>query len=235
MSSSHSISRKYPGNLGEDDLKQALNLLFLIKGKQYQKKSPEFIIPTAEEFYYFSRFVSEEVFQKSSAKKLHRSLSSEKLEDRAHYLHFFEFLVQTKTSKVQDRLCLCLDIVFYALVIYFYTGIFMKFAMSDTINTQMNTDNAILAYKQFFINPIQWYCTHTMPCLEKNKKDIVQVCYTLYQASIVPLIKNTSDMPKNTTLYKTAQSFTNIFDDAFVESTMIDNLLKKPLILLLGL
>ena len=58
------------GNLGEDDLKNAINLLFIIKGKSIKKKSPEFVIPTAEEFFYFCRSTSEDIYQKTVHKKL---------------------------------------------------------------------------------------------------------------------------------------------------------------------
>ena len=229
MSLSH--SRRYPGNFGEDDLKQALNLLFLIKGKQYQKKSPDFVLPTAEEFFFFAKFVSEEVFQKSSAKKLHRALSSDKLEDRAHYLEFFEFILHTKANHVLDRLCLCLDLVMYALAIYVYTGISMKFTMADTPDSsKLHSEHAIQAYKQLFLSPIQWFCAHTMPCLEKHTKDVLQLCFTMYKAKLVPLLVDMEHIPKHTSLYKTAQSFSTLFQDAFVEPGVLDTFVKKPVL-----
>jgi hypothetical protein len=227
-SQSPNIKRRYPGNLGEHDLRQALDLLFLLKGKSYQKKSPEFIIPTTDEFFSFCKFVSDDIFQKTSGKKLHRSLSYEKI-NYTNYLDFFENIVQTKSSTIVDRMCLCIEIVFYALFVYFYTGIYMKISVDES--AKITETNAIATFKTHFVNPLNWFCTHTMPSLEKHKKDIVAMIYDIYQANIHDLLDQIHCRVSSYSLYKMAQAISDIFDSVIVGSGVFDNILKKPVLL----
>jgi len=222
--------RKYSGNSGEEDLKQSLNLLFLIKGQLYQKKSPDFLIPTAEEFFTFCKFVNPDIFQKSQTKKLHRSLSSEKFEDHTQYLEFFEYILQTTTLNSSDHICLCMNIVFYAVFLYVCTGIMMKLSL-DTSKT-IGSLNYTSAYS-LFVPPIQWFCIHTMPCLEKHKKDILSAYYGVYYTHISSMIK-INDSPFHKSISKTAQTFSETFDTILVESGNLEKL-KKPVVSLLGL
>ena len=98
------IIRRYPGNLGEDDLKNAINLLFLIKGKIIQKKTPEFIIPTAEEFFFLCKTTSEEFYYKIQPKKIHRSLSSERIDKTHNIIEFLQTILHTSAETVTDRI-----------------------------------------------------------------------------------------------------------------------------------
>jgi hypothetical protein len=190
--------RKYPGNLGEHDLKQALELLFLIKGKSFKKKSPDFIVPTADEFFTFCKFVSEEIFlKKTNAKKLFRSLSSEKL-NHLNNLDFFEYIVKIDSEDTYDRLNICLNVVYYALYLYFFTGAYMKASVTDTDISD--------SYKQFFICPLNWFCTHVMPSLEKNRKEVVIQCMNLLKN------KEFAEFESEPEFFKTAQKFSEIYD-----------------------
>ena len=219
--------RKYPGNLGEYDLKQALDLLFLIKGKVYKHKSPDFVIPTADEFLTFCKFVSEEIYlKKCGGKRLHRSISTEKL-NHAMYIEFFESIVQIKLITMYDRLSMCVSIVFYALFIYFYTGIFMKLSLGFNNVLTDGTDSSIHTFKTLFLNSLQWFCVHALPSLEKHKKEIVFLCFELYSNNVGRLLTDMEDTGSPKSYYKTAQQFSNIFDKNVVETGIFDNMIKK--------
>ena len=215
LKQSPQMKRRYPGNLGEHDLKQALDLLFLIKGKSYKKKSPDFINPTADEFFTFCKFVSEEMYlHKTNTKKLLRSLSSDKL-NHLNHLDFFESIVQTKSETLNDRITLCLNIVFFALFVYFFTGISMKASIVDE-----KASESALSYKQFFIHPLNWFCVHVMPSLEKNKKEIIFNCFDMYHLNIQKLL-DFENIDVNKSFYKTAQMFSDIFDETIVEEGLL--------------
>jgi len=218
--------KRYPGNLGEYNLKQALDLLFLLKGKTYKTDSPDFVIPTADEFLSFSKYVSEDIFLvKHQGKRLHRSISSEKL-NHAQYIDFFESIVQTKPINVYDRLSMCISIVFYALFIYFYTGIFMKLSVGFSNKLSLSTDS-LQTFSSLFVNSIYWYCIHALPSLEKYKKEVVSSCYEIYQQHVDPLLSTMEESGSPKSYYKTAQKFSNVFDKVVVENGAFDNILKK--------
>ena len=223
--------RKFSGNSGEDDLKQSLTLLFLIKGQLYQKKSPDFLIPSAEEFFTFCKFVNQDIFQKSQIKKIHRSLSAEKFEDHTQYLEFFEYILQTTTLNSSDHVCLCINIVFYAVFLYVCTGIIMKLSL-DTSKT-IGSLNYNSTYS-LFVPPIQWFCIHTMPCLEKHRKDILSLYHGVYYKHISTIFK-TNDPAFQKSISKIAQTFSETFDTVLVEPGSLDTMLKKPVLSLLGL
>jgi hypothetical protein len=218
--------RRYPGNLGEHNLKQALDLLFLIKGKTYKNTSPEFIIPTADEFLTYCKYVSEDLFFiQNQGRRLHRSISSEKL-NHAQYIEFFESIVQTKTITVYDRLSMSVSIVFYALFLYFYTGIFMKLSIGFG-EKLVDSDDSVQTFKVLFLNSIYWFCIHALPSLEKYKKEIVYACFEIYDTNINPLVTNMGETGSPRSYYKTEQQFSTIFDKIVVEPGMFDNMLKK--------
>ena len=233
LKQSTQIIRRYPGNLGEDDLKNAINLLFLIKGKLIQKKSPDFIIPTAEEFFFLCRTVSEEFYNKMQPKKLHRALSSERI-DRTHkILEFLETIVHSPTQTITDRMCMCVFIVFYSLFVYIYTNILYK-----TNDMQILTDdtNIVSIYKHLFINPIRAFCIHTMPCLEKHRSEILALCISFFKTNISPNISTfTKDaFSVELPILKTAQSFSAIFDSVVISTGIFDSVLKKPILQVVG-
>jgi hypothetical protein len=61
----------------------------------------------------------------------------------------------------------------------------------------------------------------------------LQLCFTMYKAKLVPLLVDMEDIPKHTSLYKTAQSFSTLFQDAFVEPGVLDTFVKKPVLLMI--
>jgi hypothetical protein len=89
---------------------------------------------------------------------------------------------------------------------------------------------SIAAFKTHFVNPLNWLCTHTMPSLEKHKKDIVALIYDIYQANIHDLLENINCRISSYSLYKTAQAISDIFDSVIVGSGVFDNVLKKPVL-----
>lgn len=212
-SQSPQMKKRYPGNLGEHDLRQALDLLFFIKGKTYKKKSPEFIIPTADEFFTFCKFVSEEIYlKKTGGKKLFRSISSDKL-NHNNYIDFYEYILHEKAETIYDRICLCLNMVFYALFLYFYTGIYMKVSVQE-----IKKMDSIQSYKQFFMVPMNWLCIHAMPSLEKYRKDIGTLYFNLYQPSIEKTLKLIEDPDTPKSFYKSAQHISELYDTTVIEN-----------------
>ena len=229
------------GNLGEDDLKNAINLLFIIKGKTIKKKSPEFIIPTAEEFFYFCRSTSEDIYQKTVHKKLHRPLSLERLDINTTLLDFLETIHETQVHTVYDRLCICIYTVLYALCIYNYTRILFKLMVDPRIKEKkriIHSENFLIDYKSLFLYPMQFFCVHVMSYLEKSKKEIMTLCFNFFQTHIVPEMSekiNDGNLCKSESVYKTAQELSIVFSSIVIEQNLFESELKKSILTTLKL
>lgn len=138
---------KKPAGLGEDQiLLQAITLLFFLKGKQYQKKHPEFTIPSAHEFLSYCRMVSDEAFDKSRkdiaqakyakgasscAKKIASARPFSSPCGTCTYTDFLRYMIPS----VDNNLILCIQTVVYALHLYLYIQAFMMMLEDGELST----------------------------------------------------------------------------------------------------
>lgn len=213
--------RRHPGNFGENDLKQALELLFLVKAKQYKTKSPDFLPPTADEFFTFCKFVSEEIYLKrTGGKRIHRSISSEKFH-HVEYLAFYESILHMEGHNLYDRLVICISIPLYALFLYYYTGVYMKQSIG------LGDEDEQPGFQTVVAHSMKWFCIHVMPNLECCKAEILASCLSLIQSNLTDLQSSMESVGSPKSFYKTAMQFSNIFEKVVVEPGVFDSLLKK--------
>jgi hypothetical protein len=211
---------RYSGNSGEHDLKQALELLFLVKAKLYKQTSPDFFAPTAEEFFSYCKLVSEEMYQKrTGGRRVHRSLSSERF-CQTDYVPFYEHILQMDAKDLHSRLILCICIPLYALFLYYHTGIYMK----QTIGV---CDEEYSGFPTMVQHSMSWFCVHILPSLESYKGNVLSACLALLQSQQSQLQSSFDTVGSPKSFYKTAMQFSTIFDKVVVEPGVFENLLKK--------
>jgi hypothetical protein len=99
---SESVGRKYGGRRENLELTYAIEFLFQIKGNEYLKNLPGFVIPSAQEFFEFSK-------NPNKAKKTKRA---------EEFVKFLVFIVPEMES---NRELLCVSIVVLAIVLYIFT------------------------------------------------------------------------------------------------------------------
>lgn len=99
---SESAGRKYGGRRENLELIYAIEFLFQIKGNEYLKNLPGFVIPSAQEFFEFSK-------NPNKAKKSKRA---------EEFVKFLAFIVPEMES---NRELLCVSIVVLAIALYIFT------------------------------------------------------------------------------------------------------------------
>lgn len=104
--------RTYGGQNGRSILEFALQSLFELRGAEYMKKRPEFIIPSVEEFFSYIHNLQTAIVKHKTHKKPVGGLEG-----------FFQFLAPWAGGRsVHDNLIRCCNIVHVALILQEYPG-----------------------------------------------------------------------------------------------------------------
>ena len=145
---SESSSRKYGGRRENLELTYAIEFLFQIKGNEYLKNLPGFVIPSAQEFFEFS-------------KNPNKSKKSKRADE------FFKFLVFVVPEMESNRELLCVSIVVLAIVLYIFTTNVIETAIESmysmtyeqvchNVTASLKTDEGM----NRFIHPLSFFFTY---------------------------------------------------------------------------
>jgi len=157
LKKSSSIPKKL-GVKGDDTiLKDAIDFLFQIKGIQYSQKHPDFIVPSAEEFFSHVTKLTEE----HSPKK--RTCLSNR------FTSFLCFLTPMfHDAHMCSSILSCLTITIYALTLFTTTGTFLREAPpSAHLNKALEGIN-IAATVESIHNPLHQFILLYMPYVPKQ-------------------------------------------------------------------
>ena len=140
--------RKYGGRRENLELIYAIEFLFQIKGLEYKKKVPGFIIPSAQEFLEFSK-------------------NPEKLRKTKHAEEFMKFMVFIVPQMGGSRELLSVSIVVLAIVLYIFTTNLIETAVENRYSLnyeqicQKVTDNLKTEEgMNKFIHPLSYFFTY---------------------------------------------------------------------------
>lgn len=236
--------KKYGDRPGDSDLTNAINLLFQIKGRLFQKQSPEFCIPVAEEFFAFARYTNDELFVLSRTTKGLRPLLPRKPPKPKHLIDFLAYILQISPSKFEtpaERLNICLDIVTYAVFIYTFTKMFLQTSTQEQISLTDRTHlgSSVLANlkspanRHVFTAPLHWFCSYHMPMLEKYKVPLTDLIYTFLQTNAFVFLAKaleTCIIPEQQIVKFISSFVTTTFDKNIIVPGVFDNCLKRPLL-----
>jgi hypothetical protein len=145
---SESSSRNYGGLRENLELTYAIEFLFQIKGNEYVKNLPGFVIPSAQEFFEFSK----------NPNKSKKSKRAEK---------FIKFLVFIVPEMESNHELLCVSIVVLAIVLYIFTTNVIETAIESmyrmTYDQVCNTVSESLKTEEGmnrFIHPLSFFFTY---------------------------------------------------------------------------
>jgi hypothetical protein len=160
LKKSSSIPKKL-GMKGDDAiLKDAINFLFQIKGIQYSQRHPDFVFPSAEEFF---NYVSKLTDENSSKKR--NCLSN----------RFSSFLCFLTPMFHDNHMCSsilsCLTIATYALTLYTTTVAYLRESPSALPLNKALESIHVLNVVESVHNPLHFFIITYMPYVPKQAID----------------------------------------------------------------
>lgn len=243
MASLKSTSRpkKYADRPGDSDLTNAIDLLFQIKGRLYQKNTPEFCIPLAEEFFAFARYTNDELFVLSRTSKGLRPLLPRKHIRNTNLIDFLAYILQIPVAQFDspaERLNISLNIVAYAVFIYTFTKLFLQTCATDLVlSTQLFstviTNVVNPSNKHLFTVPISWFCSYHMPILEKYKTALTELIYGFLQKNAFPFLSKSLSscvIPEQNIVRFISFFIATTFDKNIIVPGIFDNCFKRPIL-----
>jgi hypothetical protein len=145
---SESSARKYGGRHENLELTYAIEFLFQIKGSEYLKNLPGFVIPSAQEFFEFSK-----------------NLNKTKKTKRAEA--FVKFLVFIVPEMESNRELLCVSVVVLAIVLYIFTTNVIETTIQSmySLNYDQTCKKVAESLKtedgiNRFVHPLSFFFTH---------------------------------------------------------------------------
>jgi len=182
---SETVGRKYGGKRENLELTYAIEFLFQIKGQEYKKKHPGFIIPSAHEFLEYSK--NPEKPEKSEKQEKHKKTKESE--------EFIKFLLYIAPPIGSNRELLCVSIVVLAIVLYIFTTDVIETAIENTytltyeqvcqkVAAHLKTDEGM----NLFIHPLSYFFTHYLTKQNKLKE-------YLYNLAVDSIRKTTDIIP----------------------------------------
>ncbi len=245
----------YAGSDGEKELIQALELLFFLKGKEYTKRFPDVIIPSAKEFLGFARIVSDDIYDKSrktiaivkyqngatkqSVKKIlqGRPMFMPNPNDgtRKELLEFLNYIHSNSTYIVNNRVIMCLATVLYAVTLYnFMNACLEDLDESATMVTKTATRTLSEdAFKANYSKPILRFCTSNMPILSAFKHTIVNTSHVFlkeYSVNELAVYFHEYKFPADALTGVLATATASGLERYYVQHPILRKMLLKPLI-----
>lgn len=245
----------YTGSDGEKELINALELLFFLKGKEYSKRSPDVIIPSAKEFLGFARIVSDDIYDKSrktiaivkyqngatkqSVKKILQArpflMPNPNDGTRKELLEFLNFIHSNHACIVSNRVIMCLSTVLYAVTLYN----FMNTCLEDleepanTVTMEATRSLGEDAFKVVYSKPILRFCTAYMPILYDFKHMIVNASHVFlkeYAINELAVYFHDYKFPADALTGVLATATASGLERYFVQHPVFKKLLLKPLV-----
>lgn len=237
-------SKKYADRPGDTDLTNAINLLFQIKGRLYQKQVPDVCIPVAEEFFALARHTNDELFVLSRTVKGLRPLLPRKVPHNTKLVTFLSYILQIPVTQFEspaERLNICIDIVTYAVFIYNFTKLFLQTCTHEYI---LHTERTVVfssvltqvvdpVNRTLYATPIQWFCSFHMPILEKYKSPLMELIYGFLQKNAFPFLSKslaTCIIPEQNIVKFISFFIVTTFDKKVISPGVFDHCLKRPLL-----
>lgn len=177
LKKSTSIPRKL-GVKGDDTiLKDAIDFLFQIKGIQYSHKYPEFVTPSAEEFFSYVTSLCNE----GSPKK--RNCLSNRFNSFLCFLTPMFHDVHMCSSVLSS-----LTITIYALTLYTTTGAYLREASpSASLDKALLTIDTVTAVNSIHVN-LQYFVTMYMPYVPRQAiEKLVAVTHEFVKRTLIRL------------------------------------------------
>ena len=241
---------KYGGNYGEIDLKQALDLLFQVKGAQYCEKNPAFIIPCSDEFLGIARAVDADLIEnRKLSKKIkpgHRPLSNRSLDISAksetpRIYDFFSFILKKRISTDDTSCEKCLafmSIVMYAVSLWQIIQLFeltssKQIANSALVATFIQKSILDEEKRDAFVNPIYWFCGHTMTSFVSFQAPIADFMYRfvkeyIYATLCIPSTWNHLNKADSSPMAGLVAGITAVTENIF-ETHRLSKALVRPI------
>lgn len=164
-------------------VREAIAFLFEIKGEEYRKKHPEFITPTADEFFSYARTVND-ALESTRVKKggVHRKLPIPKYSGGSNIIPFLEFIVPGPIDVANpcETILSILKIFLIAVMVYKFVVVFMRVQAENPGRnraTLMANVQSVLAdpeYVDSFSDPVRWFCSKFLPVFN-TLRDNIQV------------------------------------------------------------
>jgi hypothetical protein len=195
--SSPTRKRRHDGGGGQM-LINAINMLFQIKGKEYQKKHPEFLIPAAEEFFGYVRRIDAEFIKHHQVVAKRKNIKFRQITPNKDILlvspsgaqlsDFISFILKKpQEESICDRFFACVLIVMYAVSLWLFLEQYMILRNSGkTVSfAQILSSDT---YKTSFADPVRWFFTHTMTSLVHYKNIFAETCFNFLRLYLFPIL-----------------------------------------------
>lgn len=225
--------RRYGGSGEGLILKNAINLLFQIKGTEYQVKHPDFIIPTADEFFGFVKLVDTDFtkhYRTTNTKRKitkFRQITPDKdimLVSPHHggsrLTDFLSFILKRVIGPHDtpcDRFVACITIVLYAVAVWAFLEQFM------IVRTPPKTVTEILsseAYVNSMTDLIRWFISHHS--VVRPKDALVDFSIKFLKNYLFPIV------PPHITV-SASRNIMSAFDTILINPRIYNNSFKNPI------
>ena len=217
--------RRY-GGAGEIFLKNAINLLFQIKGAEYRKKHPDFVIPIADEFFGFVKLVDADLtkhYRTTHTKCIKfRQITPDKdillvspHDGGSRLTDFLSFILKRDINPhdtLKERFFACITIVLYAIVVFSIFEQYVKHNVVDIVSSD--------TYKHVFADPLRWFLSHHLSSVVRCKKTLVDFSIQFLYNILFPILS--SHMPEFPTIESISHNVISAVD-TFLESPRIYN------------
>lgn len=241
--------RRYGGSSEGLLLKNAIHLLFQIKGAEYQKEHPDFIIPTADEFFGFVKLVDADLTKHYRAmnvthKQKFRQITSNKdimLVSPQHggsrITDFISFILKTVIGSHDtpcERFFACLTIVLYAVMVYTFLEQYLL--LKSPLKSTKDIASEILssdAYKNSFADPIRWFCSHHLPAILRFKDWIIGHSVEFLKHFLFPVIPSHLSAI-SISAESVSSGLISAIDTILINPRIYNHLFKRPIACYLG-
>lgn len=224
--------RRY-GGAGEFFLKNAINLLFQIKGAEYRKKHPDFVIPIADEFFGFVKLVDADLTK--HYRTTHgicakfRPITPDKdillvspHDGGSRLTDFLSFILKKDIEPhdtLKERFLACITIVVYAVVLFSIFEQFVKHAALDIVFSD--------TYKHVFADSLRWFLSHHLPSIVRCKKTLVDFSIQFLYNVLFPFLS--SHVPEFPTIESISRSVISAVDTVIASPKMYNHGYKRPI------
>ena len=236
--------RRYGGSREGSHLKNAINLLFQLKGAEYQEEHPDFIIPTADEFFGFVALVDADLTITRRAintthKQKFRQITPNKdimLVSPHHggsrITDFLSFILKKVIGPYDtpcERFFSCLSIVLYAVMVYTFLDQYITIA--DPVKTLKQNASEILAseaYKNSLANPLRWFLSHHLPSVLRFKEWLISHSSRFLETCLFPIVpSHLSDV--SITAESIGRGILSAVDALLINPAIQNRFFKRPI------
>jgi hypothetical protein len=239
--------KRYGGSRDDIVLKNAINFLFQIKGKEYQKTHPEFIIPTADEFLGFVKLVDTDFTKHYKTTHTKRKTNAfRQLSPNKEFLlvtpqhggnrltDFLSFIIRPIVGPHDtpcERFFACIVVVLYAVMVYVFVEQSLLIHAASPLKPLVDIATEALGTQAFansLADPIRWFISHHIPSLVRAKDTIKDLCIHYFSRFLFPLIPAYA-ANVGVTAASISQTVVGAVDALFLNPRIYNNFFKRPI------